>query len=108
MRESEKGSALVNDDAADLDGVFESLREQFEAENPICASEFGDWLTRMDGTSEARTLIGESAEGFHAGVEFSYGGGDGPVYWSEPYPARELARSNLSDWYRRCRDEHDH
>ena len=58
--------------------------------NPIKVIQQGKWNSDHPGY-ESKALIGRSIEGYHGGREVSYGGGDGPVVWSNARPTLERA-----------------
>lgn len=58
----------------------------------------GQWRFEDYGQTESRDIVVKTEAGFHAGVETSYMGGDGPIAFSDmafdnPAKARELASS---------------
>lgn len=62
------------------------------------------WLPDDSGSFETRRHVGQSAEGFHAGVEVSQRVCD-RIVWSQPYATPEKAREAASEMERRRRQE---
>jgi hypothetical protein len=69
-----------------------SVPEHFTAQGNAIDPEWrSGWSPDDDGVYETRRHVGQSAEGFHAGVELSRRISDG-IVWSEAYPTPEKAR----------------
>jgi hypothetical protein len=64
------------------------------------------WSPDDQGSYETRRYVGQSAEGFHAGVEVAYRVYD-PIVWGEAYATPEKARDASREMERRCWEEID-
>jgi hypothetical protein len=62
------------------------------------------WSRDESGIYETRRCVGQSTEGFHAGVEISYRIHDA-VVWSEAHATPEKARQAAGEMERRRREE---
>jgi hypothetical protein len=62
------------------------------------------WLPDDSGFFETRRHVGQSAEGFHAGIEVAQRVCD-RIVWSDAYPTPEKAREGASEMERRRRQE---
>jgi hypothetical protein len=62
------------------------------------------WLPDDSGLFETRRHVGQSAEGFHAGIEVARRVCD-CIVWSEAYPTPEKARDAAGEMERRRRQE---
>ena len=62
------------------------------------------WLPGDSGLFETRRHVGQSAEGFHAGIEVSQRVCD-RIVWSDAYPTPEKAREAVGEMERRRRQE---